>query len=165
MIKASVLMNQFRLGELDLMLDRLAGHGDYAPEVAALRCQTYFWQGDAEQSLHLARQALETLPPDNIHAYGNALIFLALALQMRGAQEEGFERLMYELSNAAKSNAVLTTRALLALTGANWAAGNLDYVNRFAQRLLDVGEQNHLPSSRGVGTLLSRLHTLLAQRT
>ena len=151
MIKASVLMNQFRLGELDLMLDRLAGHGDYAPEVAALRCQTYFWQGDAEQSLHLARQALETLPPDNIHAYGNALIFLALALQMRGAKEEGFERLMYELSNAAKSNAVLTTRALLALTGANWAAGNLDYVNRFAQRLLDVGEQNYLPSSRTWG--------------
>ena len=151
LVKANVLMNQFRLAELDASLDRLAGYEAFAPELASLRAQTCFWRGDAALSLDLARNALATLAPDNIHAYGNALIFMALALQIQGAPEEGLERLMRELSSAARHNAVLTTRVLLAMTGVNWGIGRLDHVARFAQRLLSVAEHSHLVASRGWG--------------
>ena len=151
LVKANVLMNQFRLAELDGNLDCLAGYDALGAEVASLRAQTYFWRGEAALSLELAHKALATLAPDNIHAYGNALIFMALAQQMQGNPEEGLERLMRELSSAAQHNVVLTARVLLAMTGVNWALGRLDQVGRFAQRLLAAGEHNHLIASRGWG--------------
>lgn len=149
MLRANVELNQFRLAELATTLDRLDDLRPYAAEVAVLRSQVCFWQGDVDLCLQLAREGLATLPPDHVHTYGNALIMLALGLQVHGAQDEGLERLLHELSRAASRNAQLTARVLLALTGLHWAAGSLDQVNRYAQRLLDIGERNHLVASRG----------------
>ncbi len=151
LVRANVLMNQFRMVELDAGLERLAPYAAFAAEVACLRAQTCFWRGDAVLSLELARNALATLPSDNIHAYGNALIFMALALQMQGVPEEGLAWLAQELGSAAQHNEVLTARILLAMSGVNWAIGRLDHVARFALRLLNVGEHSHLVASRGWG--------------
>lgn len=154
LVKANVLMNQFRMAELDASLDNLAGYEAFAAEAACLRAQTCFWRGDAARSLELARIALATLAPDNIHARGNALVMMAFALQMQGNAEAGLERLMQELNGAAEHNPVLTARILLAMTGVNQAVGRLSHVIRFAQRLLAVGEHSHLVASRGWGNYL-----------
>jgi LuxR family maltose regulon positive regulatory protein len=147
-VKANVLLNQFRLVELNALLDRLEGHPTYTHEVATIRSQIYFWRGDADRARELARTALATLPPDNVHMYGNALIMLGLGLQISGAQDEGFARLMAELSTTAPQHVVVKTRVLLALTAMHWAAGNLEYASRYAHRMLDLGERNHLPAIR-----------------
>ncbi len=149
LIKANVQLNQFHLAELTTTLERLDALRVYAPEVAALRSQQCFWQGDIDLGLELARAALASLPPDHVHTYGNALIMLALGLQVHGAQDEGLERLLHELSTTASRHAQLRARVLLALTGVYWAAGSLDQVSRYAHRLLDIGERNHLVASRG----------------
>lgn len=154
LVQANVLQNQFRIAELDMCLDSLAGYEAFAAEVACLRAQASFWRGDAAGSLELARTALATLPPDNIHTYGNALLMMAFALQMQGEAETGLDRLMQELNSAAQHNPVLTARILLAMIGVNLAQGRLDQVVRFAQRLLAVGEQSHLVASRGWANFL-----------
>jgi LuxR family maltose regulon positive regulatory protein len=147
-IKANVLLNQFRFVELDTILERLKDFAEYAPEVGLLHSQLCLWRGEAERSLEFARAALAALPADNVHAYGNALIMVGLSLQMSGAQEAGFARLVRELGSTAPKDPVITTRVLLALAGMHWAAGNLGSMSRVAQRLLDLGEQHHLLASR-----------------
>jgi LuxR family maltose regulon positive regulatory protein len=144
MVKAAVLVNRFRLAELSTLLARLDAYPVYAAEVAAMRSQVFFWQGDAAGALAQARTALAGLPPALVHPLGNALIMLGLALQISGDQDAGFNRLMHELSSTGPKSSVITTRVLLALTGMHWAAANLDHVLRFARRMLDLGEQHHL---------------------
>jgi LuxR family maltose regulon positive regulatory protein len=151
MIKANVLLYQFRLAEVDSLLDQLEAHPAFAAESAVVRCQVCFWRGDPARGLEFAKTALATLSQEHVHSRGNALIMLALCLQCQGEQEAGFARLLHELSSTGPQHAVTTTRVVLALCGMHWAAGNFEYATHFSQRLIDRGEQNHLPASRAWG--------------
>ena len=163
-VKLWVLHSQFRVADCGQVLDRIealwqqaAPQAGMAPpavqeaEIAFMRAQNCFWQADLERFAPLVHRALELTPPGYTLMRGNALTYLGMALQMTGAQEAGFARLLDELGNATGRNAALTARLLLALAGMHWAAGSLDHASRFARQLLDVAEQCHLLTSRGWG--------------
>ena len=166
-IKAWVLHSRFRLREIDPVLDQIEAHWDQlragqsaadleilSAEIAAHRSQNRFWAGDGAQSLTQARYALAHTPTDYTGVYGNALLYLGIAMQMVGEQERGFARLTQALvSDEARQIPAFAARMLVGLTLMHWVDADLTAAERYAQRLLDIGKQHHLLASRGWGYL------------
>jgi LuxR family maltose regulon positive regulatory protein len=148
-LKAWLLSNQFRLAEIGPLIQRLEHDAEFAPELAYMRAQAYFWRTDIAPCLHWARLAAQTIPRETTLAYGSTILILALALQVSGQYEEGLSMLLRELNNSGPGHPALAARLLIPLVALHWAAGNLDYVHQFGQRLAALGEEHHLPASRG----------------
>ena len=102
----------------------------------------------------MARYAVAHTPTDYTGVYGNALLYLGIAMQVEGEQEGGFAGLTQALfSDEARQNPAFAARMLVALTLMHWVAADLTTAERYAARLLDIGKQRHLLASRGWGHL------------
>jgi LuxR family maltose regulon positive regulatory protein len=162
-IKAWSLQSHFRLNEVDLVLDQIEAHWDQlraglsaadadilSAEINTHRSQNRFWAGDGARSLEMARYAVAHTPTDYTGVYGNALLYLGIAMQVAGEQEGGFARLTQALfSDEARQNPAFAARILVALTLMHWVAADLTTAERYASRLLDIAKQRHLLASRG----------------
>ena len=162
-IKAWSLQSRFRLNEVDFVLDQIEAHWDQlcagqsaadaeilSAEIATHRSQNRFWAGDGARSLEMARYAVAHTPTDYTGVYGNALLYLGIAMQVAGQQEGGFARLTQALfSDEARQNPAFAARMLVALTLMHWVAADLTTAERYASRLLDIAIERHLLASRG----------------
>ncbi len=162
-IKAWSLQSRFRLNEVDLVLDQIEAHWDQlcagqsaadaeilSAEIATHRSQNRFWAGDGARSLEMARYAVAHTPTDYTGVYGNALLYLGIAMQVAGQQEGGLARLTQALfSDKARQNPAFAARMLVALTLIHWVVADLTTAKRYASRLLDIANQRHLLASRG----------------
>jgi LuxR family transcriptional regulator, maltose regulon positive regulatory protein len=65
-------------------VEKLAMHQSLRGEIAALRAQSAAFWGDIPASLHLARQALEQLPPNHLFLRGLSALNLGIACWLSG---------------------------------------------------------------------------------
>ena len=163
-VKAWVWHSQFRLAEMDTLLDDIearrgkigansdvAGPDPLAADVTFLRAQGCYWRVEGERCLLLSERVLEIAPHDHTMVRGSALLYLGGSAQMVGKQAAGFARLQHEFSLATGRNAALEARILIGLAAMAWAACDLSAAMRMAARLLNLGEQHRLLGSRGWG--------------
>ena len=163
-IQAWQLHNQFRVAEIEALLDRIEANratmrasGDMThpgildAEVAYLRAQSCFWRTDGEECLRRSQSVLEIVPDEYTMLRGGALLYFGLAAQMEGKQEAGFAHLRYEYDIAANRSASMAASILLGLTIMEWVAGDLNATARMAERLCNLAEQHQLVASRAWG--------------
>jgi LuxR family maltose regulon positive regulatory protein len=105
-------------------------------DVVIQRAFFFYWRGDIEAALRHARQALEVIPKERSYAFTLANLYTALALALSGRRGEArqllSEALLEDCAEGSRNAGVL----LVALTGINYYAGDLNAVEETAKRIL-----------------------------
>ena len=163
-VKAWVLHSQFRLAEVDTLLDGIeakrgiigansdvADPDPLAAEVAFLRAQGCYWRVEGERCLLLTEHVLAIAPNDYTMVRGSALLYMGVAAQMAGNQAAGFARLQVEFSLATGRNVALEARILIGLAVMEWAACDLSAVRAHGRAAAQSGRTTSVIGSRGWG--------------
>jgi len=124
----------------------------YRANLAALRCLERYVEGDNQQALKSAREALSMLPGDCHLERGQSILILSMSLQIAGHLDQAREILYRELEPGPDQRSITyRSRLFGGLSFTDWIEADFTSLRRSGRGLMEVGDHFGLGDSSAAG--------------